>query len=70
MSNVTPKRLQVKNDEEQTLFPGVLTEMDVFRAMMRKLGAKGGAANTKAQKEHRLKVMKKINDRKKKGRRA
>jgi len=35
-----------KEKAEQTLLPGVVTEQEVFRSMMRKIGAKGGRART------------------------
>jgi len=47
---------------KQTLFPGVLTEDDIFRQCMRKIGAKGGHANTDAQRKARSNNLRKARE--------
>ncbi len=50
---------------EQVIMTGILTEEDIFRAMMRKHGAKGGSRNTPAQQAVRMKAINEVNRRKK-----
>ena len=49
---------------DQGLLPGVISESDVVRDYMRKIGRKGGKAGTPAQLAHRKAVMEKVNARK------
>lgn len=51
---------------EQIIMQGIVTESDVVRAYMRKLGSRGGGANTPAQLAHRKRAMAKINEAKRK----
>jgi len=46
---------------QQIIMTGVVTEDDIFRAMMRKHGAKGGAVCSPAQTASRKRCMEKIN---------
>lgn len=50
-----------RGEDEQLIMGGILTEMDIFRAMMRKYGSRGGAVCSPAQTEHRKRAMAKIN---------
>lgn len=43
----------------QTIMPGVLTEMDIFRQVMRRMASRGGKAGTAAQLAARRKTIKK-----------
>ena len=60
-----PERVRSEKSESQAVLPGILTEKDIFRQMMRKIGARGGAKNTSAQQEHRRRTIKAVNERKK-----
>ncbi len=59
-----PKRTKTPK-AEQVIMTGILTEEDIFRAMMRKYGAKGGSRNTPAQRAVRMKAINEVNRRKK-----
>lgn len=51
---MSKKQSKRKAVESQSILPGILTEREVFCAMMRKIGAKGGAVNSPAQQETRM----------------
>jgi len=59
--------MKTKSDElsDQLLMPGVLSERDIFLSCMKRLGSKGGRANTPAQMEARRLSMLKINENRK-----
>jgi len=57
-------KTSIYGDSDQLILGGILTERDIFRAIMRKIGARGGSACTPAQTEHRKRSMAKINARK------
>ena len=49
MNEQKRKQLAFKTKSEQTIMTGILTEEDIFSAMMRKYGARGGGKNSPAQ---------------------
>lgn len=65
MNDSKRKQVEIESgshgDPQQIIMTGVLTEMDIFRAMMRKIAAKGGSACSPAQTAHRKRAMAKIN---------
>jgi len=50
---------------EQTIMTGVVTEDEIFRSMMKKIGKRGGLRNSPAQQAHRKAVMAEVNKRRK-----
>lgn len=44
---------------DQILLPGTVTERDVFKRVMRRIGGRGGSRNTEAQNEARRANMQK-----------
>lgn len=52
--NEMNRKIASETKPEQTLLSGVLTEDEVFRSVMRRLGAKGGKANTEKQRQQRM----------------
>ena len=56
---MSKKQTKRKLAESQSILPGILTERDVFCSMMRKIGARGGAVNSKTQQETRMKALEK-----------
>jgi len=64
MNEQKRKQLAFKTKSEQTIMTGILTEEDIFSAMMRKYGARGGGKNSPAQMAWRKKAMEIINERK------
>jgi hypothetical protein len=57
-------------DTEQTLIAGVMTEDEVFRRVMRKIGRKGGSVRSEAQTAARRKCMAALNEKKRAAREA
>jgi len=61
------KQKEPINVTEQLIMAGVVSEKDIFRSMMKKIGAKGGNANSDAQQKARhLNIRKAIAGRAKK----
>jgi len=48
---------------QQTVLPGIETEHDIFRRVMRRIGAKGGKANTPKQQRTRRRNARLLNER-------
>jgi len=57
------KKTKSGADASQLLLSGTLTEDQVFRQVMRKLGAKGGSVNSKAQEAARRRNLLAANER-------
>jgi len=47
------KKRKSRSNEEQLVMPGVVTEEQIVRDYMRKIGRKGGTADSEAQRRHR-----------------
>lgn len=58
------KLKDVKQPDSQIVIPGILTESDIFRNIMSKMGRRGGSKNTPKQTANRIKMMNEINARK------
>jgi len=58
----------MKKRPEQTVMQGIVTEDQIIKGWYRRIGAKGGQANTQKQQEHRRAVIMEVNRRRRKAR--